>query len=59
MHLKIRVDTSEHHQLTKLLKPVVVEVETQEETTSEDQARVCAFEEFRRRQKKITEQTDV
>ena len=34
--LKLKVDTSEHHMLTKLLKPVAPETETQEETTSED-----------------------
>lgn len=34
--LKLKVDTSEHHMLTKLLKPVATETETQEETTSED-----------------------
>ena len=34
--LRLRVDTSEHHMLTKLLKTVATEIETQEETTSED-----------------------
>lgn len=57
--LRLRVDTSEHHMLTKLLKTVASEVETQEETTSEDQSKICAFEEFRRRQEKINEQSDV
>lgn len=57
--LRVRVDTSEHHMLTKLLKTVAPEVETQEETTSEELAKICAFEEFRRRQDKINEQSDV
>jgi len=46
--LKLKVDMSEHHMLTKLLKPVAIEAETQEETMSEEQAKTCAFEEFRR-----------
>ena len=45
--------------LTKLLKTVTSEVETQEETTSEEQAKTCAFEEFRRRQEKVNEHSDV
>ena len=57
--LRLRVDTSEHHMLTKLLKAVAIEVETQEETTSEEQAKTCAFEEFRRRSGKVCEETDV
>ena len=44
--------------LTKMLKQVVPEIETQEETTSEDQLNQNAFEEFRRN-KKINVQSDI
>ena len=34
---RLQVDFSEHHMLTRMLKPVAAaEIETQEETTSED-----------------------